>query len=212
MRYVEISESDEQDRLQKEMNDAQAAMYAAKAAGDPEGWRVNLDRWNRAYGASRHLYQSAAEPESERTNAYAGEHEAPDHDNGQPLYDLSGIYPADFYAGRASDYGDNPRCIGIMLNMHNRPNAPIRVYRAVPRDVARKLNPGDWVTIDRNYAVEHGRDNLRNDYHIVSKTVFARDLFTDGNSVEEWGYDPQPRANRRKRTSDQGDQLGETPG
>jgi hypothetical protein len=46
------------------------------------------------------------------------------------------------------------------------------------------------VTINKEYAKEHGRDNLRNNYKIISKTVSSKFLFTDGNSIHEWGYDP----------------------
>jgi len=53
-----------------------------------------------------------------------------------------------------------------------------------------KINPGDWVTIFRPYASEHGRASLNNEYKILSKTVFARDLYTEGNSMYEWGWDP----------------------
>jgi hypothetical protein len=52
------------------------------------------------------------------------------------------------------------------------------------------LNVGDWVTPVRGYAVDHGRSVLRGDYKIVSKTVKAKDLYTDGNSPYEFGYDP----------------------
>lgn len=53
------------------------------------------------------------------------------------------------------------------------------------------INSGDWVTINRKYAVDHGKSNLKNAYRILSKTVRAKDLFTDGNSIHEWGYVPQ---------------------
>jgi len=52
------------------------------------------------------------------------------------------------------------------------------------------INAGDWVTTTRGYAVEHGQDNLNGNYKIVSKTVRAKDLYTDGNSPYEFGYDP----------------------
>lgn len=51
-----------------------------------------------------------------------------------------------------------------------------------------KINNGDWVTISRKYAKIHGEDNLKNDYYIISKTVKASQLYTDGNSIYEWGY------------------------
>ena len=55
-----------------------------------------------------------------------------------------------------------------------------------------KINPGDWVAIDRAYAVEHGESNLggKGRYRIISKTVPAKHIFTDGNSIIEWGYSP----------------------
>jgi hypothetical protein len=60
-----------------------------------------------------------------------------------------------------------------------------------PPSVNQKLviHPGDWVSLDKRYAVEHGRSNLRNRYRVLSKTVSAKDLFTDGD-LEEWGWSP----------------------
>lgn len=46
------------------------------------------------------------------------------------------------------------------------------------------------VTINRRYAVPHGQGNLRNKYKILSKVVPAKHLFTTGDSIHEWGYDP----------------------
>jgi orotate phosphoribosyltransferase len=83
---------------------------------------------------------------------------------------------------------------------HNRPNNPITIYRAVPFDLARpKISPGDWVTTVRKYAKEHGESALRGRYKIISKMVAVRDLYTDGNSIFEFGYDPQPPVPRTKR-------------
>lgn len=51
-----------------------------------------------------------------------------------------------------------------------------------------KINNGDWVTVSKMYAKQHGESNLNNNYKIVTKTVKASQLFTDGNSIFEWGY------------------------
>lgn len=51
-----------------------------------------------------------------------------------------------------------------------------------------KINNGDWVTISRQYAVEHGRSTLLNKYKILTKTVAAKNLFTTGDNLSEWGY------------------------
>jgi adenosyl cobinamide kinase/adenosyl cobinamide phosphate guanylyltransferase len=53
------------------------------------------------------------------------------------------------------------------------------------------IGPRDWVTITRGYAEEHGEGPLQGNYTIITKTVQAKDIFTDGNSIHEWGYDPE---------------------
>lgn len=51
-----------------------------------------------------------------------------------------------------------------------------------------KINNGDWVTICKGYAVEHGQSNLNGVYKILQKTVPARTLRTNGDSLLEWAY------------------------
>jgi len=149
-------------------------------------------------------------------------------------------------------YGDSGgdsrdvQSVSVIIGVKGRPNAGVKVYRAVPNILSRdgqisalqeqkryilkhgkvpkgvvtslnssryyeklsddiaaleaqpstpdaekiKLNKGDWVTINRAYAVEHGESNLNNRYKILTKTVKASQLFTDGNSIHEWGFDP----------------------
>ena len=132
---------------------------------------------------------------------YKGQHAAPTKDGGAPLWDMKGIYPDDFYSPQGAQYygdgADRMRDLMIvrqMQSMKNRPNAPVTIYRAVPKSVSTKeaLNAGDWITLDRQYAKEHGEGALNGNYKIVSKTVKVRDLFTNGDSIYEMGYDPQP--------------------
>lgn len=52
------------------------------------------------------------------------------------------------------------------------------------------INPGDWVALDRKYAKQHGESALGGKYKIVSKKVKAKDLFTNGDSIQEWGWWP----------------------
>ena len=51
-----------------------------------------------------------------------------------------------------------------------------------------KINNGDWVTINPMYARVHGQSNLNNKFRVLTKTVAAKNLYTDGNSIHEWGY------------------------
>lgn len=134
---------------------------------------------------------------------YAGQHEAPMSDSGSPLHDLvsSGAYPEDVYGPNGLRYystGDKMDALAYsqIRAFKDKPNAAITVYRAVPKNVVgvgkKIIQAGDWVTTVRDYAKEHGQGALRNQYRIVSKKVKARDLFTNGDSWMEWGYDPQP--------------------
>jgi hypothetical protein len=50
------------------------------------------------------------------------------------------------------------------------------------------INNGDWVTTTLQYAKGHGQSVLNNKYKIISKTVPASTLYTDGNSIHEFGY------------------------
>ena len=139
---------------------------------------------------------------------YRGQHRAPQSDEGAPLWDVTGgtypesrVYPADVYGPRGLQYygtGDpaiDSPSYRLILSYKGHPNRPLTIYRAVPKDVPSaeaRIRPGDWVTPLRGYATSHGRSALNGDYRLVTKSVYARDLFTDGNSWAEWGYDPQP--------------------
>lgn len=190
------------------------------------------------------------EIEATPEDTYKGEHEAPDHTNGSPLHNLNGIYPEDIYSSHGGKYyGDGSpydhESMNVIQNARDKPNAKIKVYRAVPlvmthsekiNDLENQkryilktgkvptgvktslnsskyydkisddlenlhknvpseehpkitINSGDWVTGSRAYAVAHGRDNLNNSFRVLSKTVPAKHLYTDGNSIHEFGYD-----------------------
>ena len=150
----------------------------------------------------KQICKFANEPE------YKGEHDAPVSGEGYaPLYDLHGVYPSDMYSFQATRmYGEYSEeysdavSIDVIQMCRYRPNQIVTIYRAVPKNLARQqINPGDWVTINRQYAKAHGESNLRGNYRIISKKVWARDLFTDGNSIHEWGYNPQPRVDHLER-------------
>lgn len=183
---------------------------------------------------------------------YRGSHTAPNK-NDTPLWNVVDVYGEEFYklpsqtiAQYYGHYGDVRRDnipVNIIRNYHNKPNAKVKIYRAVPIILSVKeqiqelelqkakflrrgrvpsgynkesyyenlinkikqlqsspdfdkpetkitINPNDWVTIDRNYALEHKNSTLRGKGKILTKTVLAKQLYTDGNSIFEWGYDP----------------------
>ena len=56
------------------------------------------------------------------------------------------------------------------------------------QDTKVKINSGDWVTINPAYAKQHGISNLNGKFKILTKTVPAKNLYTNGDSIHEWGY------------------------
>jgi len=47
------------------------------------------------------------------------------------------------------------------------------------------------VTLTKDYAKGHGESVLRGDYKILSQKVKAKDLWTNADSIQEFGYQPQ---------------------
>lgn len=145
-------------------------------------------------------------------------HQAPGKDSA-PLYDLTlnGVYPKDVYStlehyvdGADYDY----ESLAKIRMFKNKPESWVTIYRAVPVAVAKNhkkqsnkwlkdpstvgttrpqiIHPGDWVTLSQKYAKLHALDLEGRNKHgkVVSKKVKAKQIFTDGNSINEWGYNP----------------------
>lgn len=73
----------------------------------------------------------------------------------------------------------------------NKTDASLLVYRAVDKNVNAKedyFRNGDWVTPSYNYAVNEGKMNP-NGYRIINQFVSIKNLYWDGNSIAELGYD-----------------------
>lgn len=152
----------------------------------------------RALGGARHkARRSTVQVGSAH---YRGQHQAPDRESGSPLYDVSlnGIYPKDFYSSPWTWYSDGNdnylKLFQVAQGKFERPLSSIRIYRALPKGIPGTgktlINRGDWVAISRAYAKDHGESALKGDYKIVSKSVHAADIYTAGDSLNEWGYDP----------------------
>ena len=73
----------------------------------------------------------------------------------------------------------------------NANDAKIKELQAqLPKELNTTINAGDWVTPSRTYARMHGESALLGVYKILSKSVPASHLFTEGNSLSEFGYNP----------------------
>jgi hypothetical protein len=162
-----------------------------------------MDAYKESLNYLRNLIREAMEDEDYDgvdSIDYKGEHSAPMSEDGAPLWNIAanGVYPDDVYGPNGmSWYGTGDRFLdseaySILRKAHGRRDKQLTVYRAVPKGV-KGINRGDWVTTVRQYAKDHGESALNGEYDIIKKSVTARDIFTDGNSWLEWGYDPQPR-------------------
>ena len=201
------------------------------------------------------------------SESYQGEHSAPDHENGMPAHNLSGMYPDDIHTiqNAARHYGDeggsamDHESISVIHSVKDKPNRAVKIYRAVPKVLSHvekldkiklemahhmrhgkphpsteskltgsayynqlhkehaelsskptptdepskiKINKGDWVTTSKAYAVDHGKSNLKNNYRVLSKTVKAKEIFNDGNSIHEWGYHPHVKESTGDKIAD----------
>ena len=135
---------------------------------------------------------------------YKGHHQAPDAEGGSPMHDVTknGTYPKDFYDYVGFKYysdqgGKHDSTVhSIVTSKKGLPGRLTSIYRAIPKHIKgkeAKINKGDWVTPHPAYAREHGESlHGKGNYRVVKSVVHARDLHTDGNSIHEWGYDPQP--------------------
>lgn len=100
------------------------------------------------------------------------------------IYSSGAVY----YYGEGRDY--DSKAISVIKSARNNPEKKITVYRAVPTDVKdSRMRNGDWVAIVKEYAAEHGDRVLDGNYRIIENTVPAKYLFSNGDSINEWGYD-----------------------
>lgn len=134
--------------------------------------------------------------------SYRSSHAAPSREFGATLDDLTGIYPADVYSKQGPRiYGTgmpyDKKAFDIVNKTKGNPDAEVTIYRAVPSEVtSADINRGDWVAITQEYASDHGESVLRGDYKIITKKVKARDIYTNGDSIQEWGYDPAEKGTK----------------
>ena len=141
---------------------------------------------------------------------YRGEHTAPGPHYGAPMHDVSsgGMYPADFYGNNGRRYYANEGwdfdddAYSKVTRVKNKPNEMVSIYRAVPTSVYKEalkkemplkhmIRKGDWVAINKEYAKAHGESVLNNNYKIAAMRVPAKHVWTNADSIHEWGYHPE---------------------
>lgn len=142
--------------------------------GDP-GWEDDEDDY---YYSSKKTAQD-----------YFMNHRPAGPSNGSPMHDVSYHFP-DIETLPRNVYDDmqpgGQDSIQQIIDTQGNPDRPVTIYRGVPKGVDPVIRNGDWVTISRDYAVEHG--NYFDESDVLSATVPAKDLWTSGDSVNEFGY------------------------
>ena len=132
---------------------------------------------------------------------YRGQHQPRGPESGGArLDDMTGggeVFPDDIYSPKGLDYYGNRKSkhdresFNIIQEVRNQPDAEVTIYRAVPKGID-TINPGDFVTLSEDYARLHGSSGYgpagKDAGVVLSKKVKVRDLFSDGNDLNEFGY------------------------
>jgi hypothetical protein len=140
---------------------------------------------------------------------YRGEHQSPDRESGAPGYDLTlnGIYPQDVYTNpQWYETEEGLQELRKVLSWKGNPEYKTFIYRAIPislyndkmKEAKREnssflnkvIHPGDWVTTNKKYAQDHGEGTLQGKYKVVGLYTKIKNIFTNGDSIMEWGYHP----------------------
>ena len=130
--------------------------------------------------------------------SYRGGHQILKDETTSPLHNLleSESIPRDIYSGmkyyadlKADTYKESAKVIN---SVKGNPKADVIIYRAVPNGVNR-INSGDWISLSKTYAVEHGMDAYEEtrDMPVISMKVKAEDIYWDGNDINEFAYFPK---------------------
>lgn len=111
-----------------------------------------------------------------------------------------GFFPSDLYSPRGKQYygSGNPdyddESYDAIKRAYGDPNAEITIYRGVPEDVD-DINAGDFVTLSKKYAEDHASSGYGpmgdKSGKVLYKKVKVKDVFSDGNDLNEFGYFPE---------------------
>lgn len=117
-------------------------------------------------------------------------------------------YPDDFYTPQGQRiYAQGPSFEGdeygianlesykAISRLRGKPNSTVTIYRGVPNDPnITTINKGDFVTLSKKYAEIHAASGYgRNGDEagkVISQKVKVKDVYWDGNDVNEFGYFP----------------------
>lgn len=118
------------------------------------------------------------------------------------LDDMTGggeVFPDDIYSANGLRYYGNPNnkfdreSYEIIQKARGNPDMEITIYRAVPKGV-KDINSGDFVTPSKTYAEDHASYGYgpmgKDSGDVISKKVKVKDIYSEGNDLNEFGYFP----------------------
>ena len=185
-----------------------AAGDAVKAARSRYEASPNDPSARQAYLDARHerdaqLSSMPVEEKLETDVSYRMAHQpTTPQDGAARLDDMTGggtVFPDDVYSSDAVRLygGNNPadqESANVIQSVRGNPEAEVTIYRAVPKDVD-AINPGDWVTLSKRYADDHaesGYGQMGDEAgKVISQKVKVKDVYSDGNDLNEFGYFPE---------------------
>jgi len=194
------------DALRAEMAGQKRFIPGQEGNADLQGLAAELDRRGIDLALSNDEIAAALAQDADGKTlfqeGYRGMHTAPMNEDGNAsLADIVQVFGDDIlgknalrYFGTGNDAMDRAT-IKIIQDAAKNPGKPITIYRAVPAGTD-AINAGDWVTVNRAYAESHA--NYSDDpTEIIEMQVFPTEVFSDGNSIHEFGYDPSGKDARR---------------
>lgn len=124
-------------------------------------------------------------------NDYYMSHRAPDgldDEDAKAAHELNQIFPSDVMEHPDWYCGDvDVKAINVLKSVQGNPEALVTVYRSAPNDV-KQINNGDWVTLSKSYALQHGmQDDPKNDWGVMEAKIPVKYLWTEGNDLNEFG-------------------------
>jgi hypothetical protein len=103
------------------------------------------------------------------------------------LHDLTPAFGEDIYGKNALQFfgSGDPReraTLGVLSRLRGKPDEMVSIFRGVPDGAGAQINPGDWITLDRNVAADYGR--------VIEMKVPASHVTSWPDSLLEFGYFP----------------------
>ncbi len=173
------------------VNDSKGITLAGKVKILREQYEENPNskEARRAYLDARDERDASGDFGEEVTPDYRVQHQAPVSDDDTPMHLLDQVMP-DFYTRpRYYKTGSklDSKTIDILQQLKGKPEQIVKVYRAVPKDAPDTINYGDWVTVNKQYAEDHG-EGMPEGYKIIEGAAPAKNIKTNGDSIHEFGY------------------------